>query len=53
MDVQLIRVGVTKFMLWEQYKQKQPEGLQYSLFREHYKRYEKSQQNTCVLEHKE
>ena len=52
MDVKLSRVGVTKFMLWEQYKQNHPEGLQYSRFCEHYKRYEKSQQITCVLEHK-
>jgi transposase len=45
MDVKLSRVGVTKLMLWEQYKQNHPEGLQYSRFCEHYKRYEKSQQN--------
>ena len=52
MDVQLSRVGVTKFMLWEKYKQNHPEGVQYSQFCEHYRRYQKSQQITCVLEHK-
>lgn len=52
MDVQLSRVGVTKLMLWEQYKENYPDGVQYSQFCEHYRRYEKSQQITCVLEHK-
>lgn len=52
MDVQLSRVGVTKLILWEQYKEDYPDGVQYSQFCEHYRRYEKSQQITCVLEHK-
>lgn len=52
MDNKLTRVGVTKFMLWEQYKQEYPDGVQYSQFCEHYKRYEKSQNITCILEHK-
>ncbi len=35
MDIQISRIGVTKFILWEEYKQSYPDGLQYSQFCEH------------------
>ncbi len=52
MDKQLYRIGVTKFMLWEQYKQNYPDGVQYSQFCEHYRRYQQSQKLSYVFEHK-
>ena len=52
MDSQLSRIGVTKFMLWEQYKQNYPQGVQYSQFCEHCRRYQQSQKLSYVFEHK-
>lgn len=48
----LSRKGVTRLMLWERYKEDYPCGVQYSQFCEHMRRYELSQQITCVFEHK-
>jgi transposase len=52
MEEKLKRVGVTKHLLWEQYKTQNPLGLQYSRFCEHFNRYLKSQQISFVMEHK-
>lgn len=52
MEKRLARVGMTRHIIWEQYKEQHPEGVQYSQFCEHYKRYIKSRQITCILEHK-
>ena len=52
MEEKLKRVGVTKLLLWEQYKTQNPLGLQYSRFCEHFNRYLKSQQISFVMEHK-
>lgn len=52
MDKQLSRIGVTKFMLWEQFKNENPGTVQYTQFCEHYKRYQSSQKLSYVFEHK-
>lgn len=52
MEQRLPKVGVTKLSLWEEYKSKYPQGVQYSRFCEHFKRYEKSQQLSYVFDHK-
>jgi len=52
MEKSLSRVGVTKFLLWEQYKQNYPDGVQYSQFCEHFSRYLKSHQISYVFDHK-
>lgn len=52
MDKQLSRIGVTKFMLWEQFKNENPDSVQYTQFCEHYRRYQRSQKLSYVFEHK-
>jgi transposase len=52
MDNQLSRIGMTKFILWEQYKLQYPDGVQYSQFCEHYRRYQQSQKLSFVFEHR-
>ena len=52
MEEKLKRVGVTKLLLWEDYKTQNPTGLQYSRFCEHFSRYLKSQHISYVLDHK-
>ena len=51
-EQELKRIGVTKLLLWESYKETYPEGVQYSQFCEHFRRYLKSQQLSYVHEHK-
>lgn len=34
-DKELKRVGVTRFLLWQEYKQKYPQGIMYSQFCDH------------------
>jgi transposase len=48
----LSRKGVTRLMLWEEYKSDYPQGVQYSQFCEHFKRFERTQKITSILEHK-
>lgn len=52
MEKKLRKKGVTKYFLWEQYKSQYPQGVQYSQFCEHFRRYEQSQQLSYVMEHK-
>lgn len=51
-EQELQKVGVTKLLLWEHYKEEYPEGVQYSQFCDHFSRYLKSQQISGILEHK-
>jgi transposase len=44
--------GMTRLMLWEEYKGKYPQGVQYSQFCEHLRRFEKTQKITMMLDHK-
>jgi biotin operon repressor len=50
--VELKRTGVTLQHLWEEYKQKHPEGLQYSQFCYHFQRWRESCEVRMHLEHK-
>jgi transposase len=50
--VELKRTGVTLQHLWEEYKQKHPEGLQYSQFCYHFQRWRQSLEVRMHLEHK-
>jgi transposase len=52
MERQLTRIGVTRFMLWEQYKIENPDCIQYSQFCEHFRNYQESQKISYVFEHK-
>ncbi len=52
MERELKRVGVTKLFLWEKYKEDYVDGVQYSQFCEHFRRYQKSQKLSYVFEHK-
>ncbi|MEO5581902.1 MAG: IS21 family transposase [Saprospiraceae bacterium] len=49
---ELKRIGVTKLQLWEKYKEDHSEGVQYSQFCEHFRRYLKSRQLSYVHDHK-
>lgn len=44
LDKELKRVGVTRFILWQEYKQKYPQGIMYSQFCDHYSRWNKKTQ---------
>ncbi len=45
--------GVTLLLLWQEYKEKYPEGYQYSQFCEHYRRWKRAQAEPSLrLEHK-
>ena len=50
--VELKRTGVTQQRLWEEYKQKHPDGLQYSQFCYHFQRWRESGEVRMHLEHK-
>lgn len=52
MERELKRVGVTKLFLWEKYKECYSDGVQYSQFCEHFRRYQRSQKLSYVIEHK-
>lgn len=43
-DKELKRVGVTRFILWQEYKKKYPQGIMYSRFCDHYSRWNKKTQ---------
>ncbi|MEO8666734.1 MAG: IS21 family transposase [Ignavibacteria bacterium] len=49
---ELKKPGVTRLLLWEEYKEQYPQGVQYSQFCEHFKRYCKSLQLSYMHEHK-
>lgn len=49
---ELKRVGVTRYLLWEEYKIKDPEGFSYSRFCAKIKAYKAIQEVTLRLEHK-
>lgn len=49
---ELRRTGVTRHLLWEEYRLAQPEGYSYTQFCEHFKRAVKRRDVTMLLEHK-
>lgn len=52
MSERLKKRGVTKQLLWEEYKEKYPDGVQLSQFYEHFGRYNQSVNVSYVFEHK-
>lgn len=51
-DKQLRRVGVTRLLLWQEYKQLHPQGVSYSRFCFHFRQWRQSQQVTMHFDHK-
>lgn len=52
MAKELKRVGVTRHLLWEEYRQEEPEGYGYSQFCYHFQTWEESQELSMHMEHK-
>ena len=50
-DQELGRVGVTRWLLWEEYRQQHTDGYSYSRFCEYYMQWRKSRSATMHLEH--
>ena len=50
-DEELARTGVTRWVLWGEYKQRHPDGYNYSRFCDYYQQWRKSQSATMHLEH--
>jgi len=48
-DKELSRVGVTRQLLWEEYRQAHPDGYSYTQFCEHYARYRSSLPREAVM----
>ena len=51
-EKELKRVGVTRHILWKEYKQKYSEGVMYSQFCEHYKNWNKKSEGYMPVEYK-
>jgi len=51
-EKELARVGVTLFLLWEEYKQHQPDGFSYSRFCHHYRMWESKLKPGMHIEHR-
>jgi transposase len=52
MEKELKRTGVTLYLLWEEYRQRQKEGFSYSRFCHHYRMWESRQDPDMHMEHK-
>jgi len=52
MEKELKRTGVTLYLLWEEYRQRQPEGFSYSRFCHYYRMWERRQDPDMHMEHK-
>jgi predicted transcriptional regulator len=51
-EKELARVGVTLYLLWEEYKESNPEGFSYSRFCHHYRMWESKLKAGMHIEHK-
>jgi transposase len=51
MEQELKRVGVTRWILWGEYKQKNPDGFSYSRFCDHFKQYKISRSGSLHFEY--
>ena len=51
-EKELKRVGVTRYILWQEYKQVHPEGISYARFCAHFRQWRQSQEVTMHFEHK-
>ncbi|MFT3675985.1 MAG: hypothetical protein QM781_08825 [Chitinophagaceae bacterium] len=52
METELGRTGVTRWILWGEYKQKHPDGFSYSRFCDHFKQYKISRSGSLRFEYK-
>jgi len=52
METELGRTGVTRWILWGEYKQKHPDGFSYSRFCDHFKQYKISQSGSLRFDYK-
>jgi transposase len=52
LEKELKRVGVTRHILWAEYKAKHPEGVMYSQFCEHYKKWSQKSEGYMPTTHK-
>jgi transposase len=52
METELQRTGVTRWILWGEYKQKHPDGFSYSRFCDHFKQYKISISGSLRFEYK-
>ena len=50
-EKELPRTGVTRWILWGEYKQQHPDGFSYSRFCDHFKQYKQSRSATLHMEH--
>lgn len=50
-QAELARKGVTRFLLWQEYKARHPDGLEYSAFCEHYRAWRCTQDAVLRLSH--
>jgi transposase len=50
-DKELGRTGVNRWLLWGEYKQRYPDGYNYSRFCDHYRQWKRSQSGTMHMEH--
>ena len=50
-EKELQRIGVTRWILWGEYKLQHPDGFSYSRFCEHFKKYQTSRSATMHIEH--
>ena len=51
-EKELSRVGVTLYLLWEEYKERNPDGFSYSRFCHHYRMWESKLKAGMHIEHK-
>lgn len=51
-EKELARVGVTLYLLWEEYKQQHPDGFSYSRFCHHYRMWKSKLKSGMHIEHK-
>jgi transposase len=51
-EKELKRVGVTRYILWQEYKQVHPEGISYARFCAHFRQWQQSQEVTMHFAHK-
>lgn len=52
MEAELGRTGVTRWILWGEYRQKHPDGFSYSRFCDHFKQYKISRSGSLRFEYK-
>lgn len=52
MEKELKRTGVTLYLLWDEYRQRLPDGFSYSRFCHHYRMWERRQDPDMHMEHK-